>query len=66
MTWKDYLDAWNQKTSKQIEKEIASLRKYMARNSRAYVWHGANALPPGTIGDGDKLLILQEILEARK
>ena len=63
-TWKRYLAAWNAKTTKQVEKELASMRKYMDRSSKHYALHGANT-PPGGIADGDKVLILQEILRDR-
>ena len=59
-----YLEHWNAKTTKQIEKELASMRKYVQRNSKHYSFHGAN-VPPGGIADGDKILILSEILRAR-
>lgn len=63
--WKRYLAAWNAKTTKQVEKELTSMRKYVQKHSAHYSWHGAN-VPPGGIADGDKILILSEILRDRK
>lgn len=63
--WKAYLAAWNVKTTKQVEKELASMRKYVQRHSAHYTWHGAN-VPPGGLADGDKILILREILRNRE
>ncbi len=59
-----YKATWTKKTTVQVEHEAASMRRYMARNSSAYAWHGAN-VPPGSLGDGDKLLALQEIIRER-
>ena len=59
-----YKATWSKKTTIQVEREAASMRRYMARNSLAYAWHGAN-VPPGSLGDGDKLLALQEIIRER-
>ena len=41
-----YKATWSKKTTIQVEREAASMRRYMARNSSAYAWHGAN-VPPG-------------------
>ena len=60
-----YLRNWNSKTTKQVERELASMRKYVQKHSAHYAWHGAN-VPPGGIADGDKILILIEILRDRK
>jgi len=59
-----YKATWAKKTTVQVEREAASMRRYMVRNSSAYAWHGAN-VPPGSLGDGDKLLALQEIIRER-
>lgn len=59
-----YLAAWNSKTTKAVEKELASMRRYVQKHSAHYAWHGAN-VPPGGIADGDKILILSEILRDR-
>lgn len=63
--WTRYLRAWNAKTTKQVGRELASMRRYVQRNSSHYSWHGAN-VPPGGIADGDKVLILCEILKERE
>lgn len=63
--WVAYLEAWNQKTTKQVERELASMRRYVQKHSAHYSWHGAN-VSPGGIADGDKILILSEILRDRK
>ena len=63
--WVAYLKTWNQKTTKQVKKELESMRKYVRKHSAHYAWHGAN-VAPGGIADGDKILILSEILRDRK
>lgn len=57
-----YKSCWAKKTPKQVEREISSMRKYMAKHSRSYEWHGTNMTPPGSLADGDKLNALREIL----
>jgi len=61
-----YREIWEQKTNKQIEKEIKSWHTYMSKHNSAYEWHGKNITPPGELADGDKLLILKEILNGRR
>ena len=56
---------WESKTKKQIEKEILSLQKYMDKHGQAYAWHGKGMTPPGSLADGDKMLILREILKQK-
>lgn len=60
-----FLEAWNRKTLKQVEKELASMRKFVQRNSSHYAWHGAN-VSPGGMADGDKILILEEIAKSKR
>lgn len=62
--WKAYLGAWNTKTTKALEKELASMHKHVQKHSAHYAWHGVN-VPPGGLADGDKILILTEILRER-
>ena len=57
---------WSQKTNKQIEKELASFRKYIDKYSQAYAWHGSDMTPPGCLADGDKIEILKNIIKARE
>jgi hypothetical protein len=56
--------AWSAKTAKQVERELASMHRYVQRNSSSYAWHGANAAP-GSMTDGDKIIVLREILVAK-
>lgn len=65
MTYDEYRDRWAKKTAKQIEREIASMRAYMQRHSRAYAWHGKGITPPGSLSDGDKLCALRDALEMK-
>lgn len=64
-TWKRYVAAWNAKTTKAVEKELTSMHRYVQKHSAHYAWHGAN-VPPGGLADGDKILILTEILRSRE
>lgn len=61
-TYESFRDFWANKTPKVIQKEIDSMRRYMEKHSAAYAWHGAN-VPPGSIGDGDKLSALRDALD---
>lgn len=56
---------WESKTVKQIQKELASWQKYMNKHGQAYAWHGAGMTPPNHLGDGDKVMILKEILNEK-
>jgi len=53
---------WEKKTASQIKKEIKSWEKYFNKHGQAYAFHGADITPPNTLADGDKVLILKEIL----
>lgn len=66
MAEKRFRTIHERKTENQIKKEIVSLQKYMERHSRAYHWHGAGMTPPGCLADGDKMLILKEILSEKR
>lgn len=63
MTYEEFRDKWAGKSIKAIEKEIASWRSYMQKQTQAYAWHGKGITPPGSIPDGDKLNALREALE---
>lgn len=65
MTEEIYRAAWENKTAKQIEKEILSWRKYMDKHGAAYAWHGSGMTPPGSLADGDKISILKDILKEK-
>ena len=56
---------WAHKTTAQVRREMESMHKYMERNARSYPWHGGNNIPPGGLGDGDKLLALRAIITER-
>lgn len=60
-----YKDRCAEKTSKQVAKELKSMRAYVQRHSAAYHWHGTGITPPGVCADGDKISALREILEER-
>lgn len=60
-----YKTTWAEKTSKQVAKELKSMRAYVDRHSAAYAWHGKNMTPPGVCPDGDKITALREILDER-
>jgi hypothetical protein len=64
--WKAFVCAWNTKTTKQVTRELASMRRYVQKHSAAYSWHGKGITPPGALADGDKILALQEILASRE
>lgn len=59
-----YLRSWNLKTGKAVKKELASMRKYVQKHSASYAWNNAGTAP-GSIADGDKILILEEILRTK-
>ncbi len=65
MTYEEYKKLWSKKTTKQIEKELNSWRKYVDKHSSAYAWHGASMTPPNSLSDGDKISALKEILSER-
>lgn len=58
-----YRAVWAKKTTKQIERELASMHRHVQRHSSAYAWHGTGITPPGSLADGDKIIILREILQ---
>lgn len=53
---------WSRKTIKQIEKELKSWRSYMDSHGQSYTFHGRDMTPLNCLSDGDKVLILKEIL----
>ena len=66
MTYDEYKALWAKKTTKQVEKELASMRRYCDKYSAAYSWHGKQITPPGNVPDGDKIIALKEILETKQ
>jgi hypothetical protein len=65
-TFEQYRDMWAQKTTKQIEKEIASLHRYMNKHNAAYHWHGSKMRAPGEMSDGDRMRALKDALVMRQ
>ena len=63
MTYEQCRDQWAAKSRKVVEREIASMRRYMEKHSSAYAWHGKSMTPPGTLADADKLSAMREALE---
>ena len=61
----NYRSFWEKKTSSQIKKEIESWQKYFDKYGQSYSFHGGDMTPPNTLADGDKVLILKEILRER-
>ncbi len=61
----NYRSFWEKKTSSQIKQEIKSWQKYFDKHGQAYAFHGSDITPPNTLADGDKVLILKEILKER-
>lgn len=57
---------WRAKSTKQIERELASWRRRMDKYSSAYAWHGTGITPPGSLADGDKVSALRAILDERQ
>jgi len=53
------------KISAEIKKEIKSWQRYFDKHGEAYSFHGGDMTPPNTMADGDKVLILKEILTER-
>lgn len=56
---------WRPKTVAQIERELASWRRRVAKHSAAYAWHGRGITPPHALADGDKITALRELLTER-
>ena len=63
--YESYKSHWSGKTTKQVQKELASWQKYVNKHSAAYSWHGKDITPPGKLADGDKITALKEILNER-
>ena len=66
MTEEIFRKCWESKTAKQIQKEIESWRKRIDKHGQAYAWHGAGMTPPNHLADGDKVMILKEILSQKE
>lgn len=65
-TFDEYKSHWEGKTEQQLEKEISSWRKHMAKHSAAYQWHGENLTAPGELSDGTRLCILKDVLREKQ
>ena len=61
----NYRSYWEKKTSSQIKQEIKSWQIYFNKHGQAYAFHGSDITAPNTLADGDKILILKEILNGR-
>ena len=61
----NYRSFWESKTTSQIKKEIQSWQKYFNKHRQAYSFHGSDMTTPNTLADGDKIMILKEILKNR-
>lgn len=61
----NYRSFWQKKTSSQIKQEIKSWQRYFDKHGQAYNLHGSDMTAPNTLADGDKVLILREILNER-
>lgn len=62
----NFVKVWSKKTIRQIEKELLTWSKYMAKHSQSYAFHGADITHPSTLADGDKVALLREILEIKQ
>jgi hypothetical protein len=58
-----YRSFWSKKTASQIKKEIKSWQRYF--DNVYHGLHGSDMTPPNTLADGDKVLILREILNEK-
>jgi hypothetical protein len=58
--YNEYRALWIKKSNNAIEKEIASLRRYMQRYSDGF----AQITAPDELSDGDRLMALREAQEA--
>ena len=59
----NYRSFWKKKTSSQVKQEIKSWQKYFDKHGQAYSFHGSDITPPNTLADGDKMLILKELIK---
>lgn len=57
--WDAYEKLWSSKTKAQVEKELASYRKYLSRHKDSFFKESA----PSELSDGDRITILREILD---
>jgi hypothetical protein len=62
---KRYRSFWEKKTYHQIQNEVDSMHKYMNKHNSAYHWHGANSTSPDEMADGDRMLVLRELLSKK-
>lgn len=59
-----YRAHWANKTTKQIQKELASWRAHMDKHEAHYKFHGRTA-PPDEMTDGDCVRELRDVLRER-
>ena len=57
-----YRKIWNAKTSRQVQREINDWHKHMNKHNAGYNWHLTN---PDSLSDGDRVMILKEILSIK-
>ncbi len=65
LLYQNYYNVWSKKPKNLIEKEIKSWQRYFDKHGQAYSFHGADMTPPNTLSDGDKIVILKEILQSK-
>lgn len=56
-----YREIWSRKTIKQIEKELDSYRRYLARHKDCFFKECA----PDSLSDGDRIVILKDLLREK-
>lgn len=65
MSKQDQIDAyrkqWEAKTKRQVEKELESYQRYLAKHRDTFFKQSA----PGELTDGDRVFILKEVLSAK-
>lgn len=57
-----YRGIWSRKTIKQIEKELDSYHKYLARHKDSFFKECA----PDSLSDGNRIVILRDLLREKK
>lgn len=65
MTKQDRIDeyrmTWQKKTKRQVEKELESYQRYLAKHRDTFFKQSA----PDELTDGDRIFILKEVLSAK-
>lgn len=59
----EYYRYWSKKSPRLIRKEIKSFEKYFERNEPSYNWHGRYTNHPDELTDGDRIRILNKLIE---